>query len=562
METALTTIAGHALKMAITLSLLYIPYIFLLKRTTHFCTARTTLLATLLLSIALPFIDIPALHIEMPYTISTNLETANISVESGILKTAAIEAEKTNVEINPETLVYYTLVIPYIIVTLMILLMRTAEIIRIRANIRKGRLWIEEKERYTIHCHADDTPPYSWMSHVVISQKDYDLYGTDIILHEEGHIIGGHSWDILLLTLVESLQWFNPFVHMLAGDLKDIHEYEADAYVLSRREDTKAYQMLIIKKAVDRASYTLANSFNHSNNLKKRITMMLKKKSNPWRSATALYILPATALALSLFASPQEVTGTETNEPATVATDKVSEIAEINDTIKSQIFQVCEKVPEFPGGIKAMMEFLGKNVKYPIESREKGKEGRSIVTFVVNETGAISNVSIYKSSGDDLLDKEAIRVVSSMPKWTPGEQRGEAVKVRYTIPVAFRLTPETKEDIVRNIQISKDTRVFEVCEKMPEFPGGIYALMKYLRDNIKYPEESLKEKKEGKAYVSFVVMKDGSIVDIKIAKSSGDENLDKESLRVVTAMPKWIPGEQGGEAVNVRFTQPVSFRLQ
>jgi TonB family protein len=563
METALTTIAGQALKMAITLALLYIPYVFLLRRETHFCTARTTLLVTLLLSIAVPFIDIPALHIELPYSITPQAEaivTLDAPMAEGIITDGAI-TEKNTTDLG--TLLYYALVIPYIIVALILAIIRIVQIAIIRANIRKGTLWIEEKEEYTIHCHADNTPPYSWMRHIVISQEDYDRYGADIILHEEGHIIHLHSWDILLLTLVETVQWFNPFVYMLANDLKDIHEYEADAYVLCRREDTRAYQMLIIKKAVDRASYTLANSFNHSNNLKKRITMMLKKKSNPWRSVAALYLLPATALTLSLFASPQEAAGTESNEPLTATSGKVSETFVKNDTT---VYQVVETAPTFPGGMYKMFKYLTDNVKYPIECREKGIEGRTMVKFIVKKDGSIGNIEIVKSSGNENLDKEAIRIVSSMPNWEPGMQRGEAVNVSFTIPITFKLQNPPKQETVTNVQITtlntNEDQIFQVVEQMPEFSGGMTALMKYLRENIKYPEECAKENIQGKAFVSFVVKKDGSISDIKIMKSSGNEKLDNESLRVVSSMPKWKPGMQRGEVVNVRFSLPIMFRLQ
>ncbi len=565
METTLTTIAGYAMKMAITLSLLYIPYIFLLKKETHFRTARTTLLATLLLSITIPFIDIPALHIEIPYTISANRESPAAIAEAAIPE-GSIMADTHETEISSEKIVYYVLVIPYIIITIIILSLRTREITRIRSSINRGTLWIEIKEKYTIHCHAAPTPPYSWMNHIVISQEDYDRYGSEIILHEEGHITHRHSWDMLLLTLVEALQWFNPFVHMLASDLKDIHEYEADAYVLQRRGDTKAYQMLIIKKAVDHASYTLVNSFNHSK-IKKRITMMLKKKSNPWRRATALYILPATAIALSLFASPQEVTGTESIQPAAIVNGKVSENVEISDTVKGKIFQVCEKAPEFPGGVQALMQHIYKNVEYPDEARKQNKQGKSIVHFVVEADGSISNVKIMKSAGDEQLDKEAMRVVSSMPKWAPGTQGGEAVRVQFTIPIAFFLNTPAKQEQEGVTQVAmkiseEGETTYKVCEKMPEFPGGVQALMQHIYKNVEYPDEARKQNKQGKSIVHFVVEADGSISNVKIMKSAGDEQLDKEAMRVASSMPKWTPGSQRGKAVRVEYTLPIFFRLQ
>ncbi|MBQ4039330.1 MAG: energy transducer TonB, partial [Bacteroidaceae bacterium] len=218
------------------------------------------------------------------------------------------------------------------------------------------------------------------------------------------------------------------------------------------------------------------------------------------------------------------------------------------------------------GGMDKMFKYLTDNVKYPIECREKGIEGRAIVKFIVKKDGSINNVEIVKSSGNEILDKEAMRVVSSMPNWEPGIQGGNAVNASFVIPVGFKLQNPAKQEAVSVAQATivntNDEQIFKVVEQMPEFSGGMTALMKYLRENIKYPEECMKENIEGKAFVSFVVKKDGSISDIKIMQSSGNEKLDNESLRVVSSMPKWKPGMQRGEVVNVRFSLPIMFRLQ
>ena len=557
MEATLTTIAAYALKMAIALSLLYIPYIFLLKGETHFRTARYTLLGALLLSMVVPFIEVPALYIDVPYSIYPQIETA-ITLDAPAAEAATIEnAPAATQGTSLQALLYYALVIPYIIVAIAIALFRMVQIAKIKSDIGKGTLWIEENDKYTIHCHALPTAPYSWMSHIVISQEDYERYGTDIILHEEGHIVNHHSWDMVLLTIVEAIQWFNPFVHMLANDLKDTHEYEADAYVLQRREDTKAYQMLIIKKAVDHASYTLANSFNHSN-LKKRITMMLKKKSNPWRSATALYLLPATAIALSLFASPQEATGTESTQPETVAIDKISKNVEINDTIEGQIYQVVEKQPEFPGGMTALMKYLRDNIRYPDEARKQNKQGRCFVSFVVETDGSISDITIKKSAGDEALDKEAMRVVSTMPKWKPGTQGGETVRVQFTLPISYFLTTTT-ENPAQAPEGENKGLIYNVVENMPEYPGGIEAVMKYLgKENKDLATTGIKE---SRAIVTMVIEPDGS-VNLVSVNAKNKKNIDKDAIRKLYSMPKWKPGTQGGKAVRTKITLPIDFSIE
>lgn len=102
------------------------------------------------------------------------------------------------------------------------------------------------------------------------------------------------------------------------------------------------------------------------------------------------------------------------------------------------IFEVVEEAPEFPGGMTALMQFLSKNIKYPTIAQENGVQGRVICQFVVNRDGTIVDVKVIRGV-DAYLDKEAVRVIQSMPKWKPGKQRGKAVRVRYTLPVMFRL---------------------------------------------------------------------------------------------------------------------------
>ncbi len=122
-----------------------------------------------------------------------------------------------------------------------------------------------------------------------------------------------------------------------------------------------------------------------------------------------------------------EIVGT--GGPAIVVEEVVEE---------EEIFQVVEKMPEFPGGMAECMKYVGKNIKYPTIAQENGIQGRVIVQFVVNKDGSIVDVVVARSV-DPYLDKEALRVVKGMPKWIPGEQRGKPVRVKYTLPVMFRL---------------------------------------------------------------------------------------------------------------------------
>lgn len=103
-----------------------------------------------------------------------------------------------------------------------------------------------------------------------------------------------------------------------------------------------------------------------------------------------------------------------------------------------QVFDVVEKMPEYPGGSAALFEYLSKNVKYPADAEKKKIEGRVLVTFVVNTDGSITDIEVVRKAFPS-LDAEAVRVISGMPKWIPGEQKGQKVRVKYTVPLNFRL---------------------------------------------------------------------------------------------------------------------------
>jgi protein TonB len=135
-------------------------------------------------------------------------------------------------------------------------------------------------------------------------------------------------------------------------------------------------------------------------------------------------------------------------EQELVSVQDMSEFADVEETDvvfveeeveEEQIFDVVEEQPEFPGGMKALMKYLQENINYPRISRENNSQGRAFINFVVNSDGTIQDVEVLKSSSDIYLDKEALRVVSSMPKWNPGKQAGKAVRVRFTLPVTFKL---------------------------------------------------------------------------------------------------------------------------
>lgn len=223
------------------------------------------------------------------------------------------------------------------------------------------------------------------------------------------------------------------------------------------------------------------------------------------------------------------------------------------------VFEVVEQMPEFPGGNKEMMEFLKANIKYPVEAAAKKEQGRVIVQFIVDKEGNITDPTIVRSVTPE-LDAEALRIVSTMPQWIPGRQRGKAINVKYTIPVMFNLKNEIKDETPISETLPNGEVIYNKPDQMPEFPTGIKGLMDYLSKNIQYPAQSKHNNTQGRVIVQFVVDKEGYIHNPVVVRSV-DALLDQEAVRLVSVMPKWKPAQHKGEAVVSKYTVPIAFRL-
>lgn len=332
--------------------------------------------------------------------------------------------------------------------------------------LRRGRR--EDASFYTPHkvrlsVHSEDYMPFSWFGNISVSRADLAEAGREIITHEAAHIRCGHSWDILFADIVIILHWFNPMAWIMKSLLKDIHEYEADSAVLAAGVDAKSYQLLIIKKAVGSRLYSIANSFNHSLT-KKRITMMCKEKSSLWHIAKSLYIVPLAVVAACTFSTAKGETLDKVSENVANNEIAVSEIAhrgvsgetetpavathvQVSDNAPSdtaKVYQVVEHLPQFPGGTYALMKYMREHIVYPKESLEAQEMGKTLVAFVVEKDGSISDVKVARTSGYKRLDDESVRMVSEMPKWQPGKHKGVPVRVRYIVPVTYKLVPVSK----------------------------------------------------------------------------------------------------------------------
>lgn len=218
-------------------------------------------------------------------------------------------------------------------------------------------------------------------------------------------------------------------------------------------------------------------------------------------------------------------------------------------------------MPEYPGGVKALIDYL--RIQYPVPkgTNSNGEPGRTIIRFVIDEQGRAIQPTVLRSV-DKILDRRAIDKIRRMPRWKPGElEDGTKVPVYMTVPVFYS---EYYEDDVKQAllqdSLSQAEDTLEVAPKMPEYPGGREALMKYLDEEVNHSLINKVNGIQGRVIVQFVVGKDGSIINPRVTRRV-DSFFEKEALRVIKKMPKWTPGElEDGTKVYVKITVLVWFR--
>ena len=322
----------------------------------------------------------------------------------------------------------------YTIGVVAIFSMTVVQTVRLIKQLRQCEHTTDNKGN-TIILTDDATSPFCLFHYIVMSRDDYANNRSFILTHEQEHIRLKHCIDLILLQIATIMQWFNPFVWLIGKNLKAIHEFEVDEAVLNKGIDATQYQKFLVVKAVGNRLQPFANNLNKES-LKRRIIMMNQKKSNRWMMLKALFVIPVATLAVSVFANTSDMSSMA--KAANTTTNSISTNNMQTKQSDSKVFVAVEVMPQFKGGNKALMEYLMMNVKYPESAAKAKQQGRAVVGFVVRKDGTVSDVYIVKSTGYDVLDNEAMRVVKSMPAWEPGKQKGKPVDVKYFVPITFR----------------------------------------------------------------------------------------------------------------------------
>ena len=557
----MTDILIYIGKTAVALAVFYMFYRLLLSKETFHRFNRIVLLGTASMAFILPLcvitinktVILPALK---------PVETVAEAVESVATVTAAAPQEP----IWPAILLGI-----FLLGAASVVLMTVISIIKVKSIINSGEHRTLDSGE-TLVITENGTAPFSWMKYIVLSREDYESGYSQILTHEKAHIALRHSWDLLFVDLITVLQWFNPVIWMLKSDLRALHEFEADDAVLRSGADIKEYQYLLIRKAVSKSGYSVANSFNHST-LKQRITMMLNKKSSRMSAWKALYVIPLVGISLAATAETKVDYQYEGQQPEAVA-DTPDGKDNKNSFREKNLSEGRFIIDEEASSITMIYfdhngnELRSQHKGMPLGQDEYYFHNGNMATpaayeIYLKEEGAVT-FTTYRSNGKKILgivtpNNNYVTGVWDATKH-PDEQetvyhmQGKQYKVRggkYVEIEASQVSEEKKEETP-----------FHRVAQAPTFNGGdANEFSKWVNANLRYPEEARQSKVQGRVTLQFTVTETGKVADVKVLRGV-NEALDKEAVRVVSESPVWAPGkDENGETVAVTYTFPVIFRL-
>jgi TonB family protein len=422
----------YIVRAGLYLSLFYAFYLLVMRRTTFFRLNRVLLLAGSYVCLLLPLI---------------RLRTVTVAVLSEAPTLVGVEGE-TVAGSAPFPWQAFLLGV-YLAGIAGTLALYGVSAWKMGRLMRKGT--VQEREGCRLVLLEEDVPSFSWGRKVVMSRKDL-AQNPAIFTHERMHVQCRHSVDLLLFLPLQLLLWWNPLVWIAREELRLLHEYEADEGVIQDGIDATQYQLLLVRKAVGEHRFTLASGFQHAQ-LKNRIAMMLKTSSSRWMRYAYLALLPV--LAVFMYAcnptknnqiqlpEAEESQAAPAVEIQQVTPDAVQvtlpEAEESKETEGAIPFQLVEVKPRFNGGdANEFSRWVNSHLTYPDQAKKDKISGRVTLQFTVGADGVVRDAKVIRGA-HEILDAEALRVVSASPNWEPGIQKGNPVAVTYIFPVIFQL---------------------------------------------------------------------------------------------------------------------------
>ena len=453
----------YEVKVAVALAIFYMFYRLMLRKETFHRFNRVVLVSTAVLAFLLPLCIIT---IHKPMELVQAVESAFIEAQEPVTLDLAPAVEASAPWWPTAIAVLFWAGVAFIIIRVIV------SILSILKIVAQGEV-VSEEDGCRIIVTDRDIDPFSWMKFIVLSRQDWEGPHESIVAHEKAHIAYGHSVELLVVDLLSAFQWFNPAIWMLRADLQELHEYEADDAVLRAGTNIKEYQYLLIRKAVSKSGYSVANSFNHSI-LKNRITMMPKSKSPLVKGLRVLYLLPLVCLAIGLQAKTVYVPVDKDSEknpaeekfdyvlnkvtvvkyaPASV---KAEDVIHVNNVGEIQ-FTAGKNFDTAPVCSENFGHWLTGRITYPNDCLY---DGTLVAMFTIGEDGKVGSVEIMNSLCEQ-LDKIVVKAIEKSPDWTPAMKDGKPVATVLFQPVSFmiRVPNQTAQSSTINLKILPDGKV-------------------------------------------------------------------------------------------------------
>ena len=521
-------IIGHLLPIAATVAILWLVYRLLFRNSNRLYFNRFFLLTSMLLALAMPLLGLLS-GIEVPQMATLKQQLFNGIMLNEVIVTPDGQPVLPEVTVTTNATpsrfsVWQVIGGIYLIgvgVMTLLFLIKLGRLVALIIRSPKRKM-----DGSTAVFTGKEQGSFSFFRYAFFPSENVD---PDIMRHEMSHISHHHSWDILFAEVMMILQWFNPFIYLYKKELQSLHEYQADRDVVATGVDKKNYMMLILQQCTAVDFSGMSNNFSLILT-KKRIKMITrneKAKGLWWRLLATLPVLAFLMIA---------------NTKVT-AQEKTTESQRI--TVEMGQFEIYDD-DGFPMLLKD--------------------------TIIYNEDGSYVKC---ETSDSDVLDPNTgeplkkMTITTHKADGTPADYMSlhweiDGDVARYTADNFSISTEESLLILMEGLSTLGDKpendSIYQIVDEMPQYPGGEAAMMKFVSENVKYPQEAKDKDIAGRVFVSFVVEKDGSVSTVKVMRGIGG-GCDEEVVRVVKAMPKWKPGIKDGKPVRVSYMMPFTFKL-
>ena len=492
---------------------LYFAYKLLFRNSNRFQLNRIVLLTISIFAFALPFIRISIEGQQFQEMPSFKQEMDVIFYSD-----AMIEAPVETKTLSITDIISYIYIIG-VVFFLMKFVYNIFKIYKIKAG-KKIETIDNVNFIYTNESHV----PFSFLKNIYIPKDNLDEM---IIKHEMSHVKNHHSVDVILMEIMIAFQWFNPFIRMIKNELKNNHEFIADSEAIKNEDEKSNYMMLLLQQCTADDFSTIANNFSFLLT-KKRISMITKNQKVKGSVIKVLLTLPVFALLILL---NTQCDNTKPNDEKQKAVE-----VKADENAGQLLGTILDRFTEKPIAlVTILLEKDGKELYYTTSD----KNGRYEITKI--KAGAY-NVKVSCEGYETVTIRDVnipVKKLTFQDFWLKNKEASAAPS--------------------QEVVVGQDS-IYRVTEVMPQYPGGPNEMMRYIQENIKYPQSAKDNKIEGRVFVSFVIEKDGSITTAAVMRGI-DKECDAEALRVVSSMPKWTPGQHKGEVVRTQFTIPIYYKL-